>query len=85
MDEPRLPSSHGHYIPGVAEPQWQVPVRFSPLSSQDFLHDRVADPEQRENLWESEPGQRRRMLELLRKTIEEEGAPPEQFERLGLR
>jgi arylsulfatase A-like enzyme len=80
----REPAGSGTFIPGVALPQWQVPVTVEPLSREDFLFRRSTDPGQTENLWEKEPAERERMLAVLRGLIEVEGAPPEQLERLGL-
>jgi hypothetical protein len=54
------------------------------LSSENFLFHRQSDPSQERNLWTSEPEDRERMLALLRRLVDEEGAPPEQVTRLGL-
>lgn len=78
------PVALDRFIPGMSYPQLKVPIRSHPLTSTDFLFHRRRDPDQERNLWEEEPDQRRRMLELLRKTIASEGAPEEQFVRLGL-
>jgi arylsulfatase A-like enzyme len=78
------PARSGHYIPGAALPQWQVPLSMQPLSRVDFLFNRVDDPRQAVNLWEDEPRQRERMLGILRELLSGEGAPPEQYARLGL-
>ncbi len=80
----RVPEDCGRYIPGVEMPQWKVPIRFGPLSSENFLFNRKEDPNQTRNLWDANPEERRRMLELLTKTIAWEGAPDEQYSRLGL-
>lgn len=87
-DTRSAPVAEGRYIPGVTYPQWKTPVRF-PLTSQavttdDHLFHRAEDPDQLHDVWDSEPEQRARMLDLMRSLIEEEGAPPEQFVRLGL-
>jgi hypothetical protein len=55
-----------------------------PLTRSDYLFRRSTDPGQTENLWAAEPAQRERMLSLVRELIDQEGAPPEQLERLGL-
>jgi arylsulfatase A-like enzyme len=78
------PVGQGLFIPGVRFPQWRLPVRREPLSREDFLFNRVADPGQERNLWDAEPEQRRRMLRLLHRLVEREGAPDEQLARLGL-
>jgi hypothetical protein len=80
----RQPDGSGHFIPGAALPQWRMPVTVRPLSRENFLFRRSTDPEQCENLWDAEPVERERMLGVLRRLIEQEGAPPEQLERLGL-
>jgi hypothetical protein len=61
-----------------------VPLAIQPLSREDFLFNRADDPQQAINLWYSEPQQRERMLGILRDLLSTEGAPPEQYERLGL-
>jgi hypothetical protein len=71
-------------IPRVELPQWRIPVEVRPLSREDFLFHRPSDPSQERNLWDVEPPQRERMLGVLRALFEDEGAPPEQLERLGL-
>lgn len=80
----REPAGTGHFIPGASLPQWRMEVKTRPLSREDFLFRRSTDPEQRQNLWEAEPAERERMLGVLRGLIDQEGAPPEQLERLGL-
>ncbi len=84
VDTLNLPVAQGHFIPGVALPQWKVPVVQTPLSYESFLFHRQDDPGQTQNLWESEPGERRRMLGLLRNLLLTEGVPLEQYDRLGL-
>ena len=78
------PTGQGQFLPGVSLPQWRVPVRHEPGSREDFLFDREGDPGQTRNLWDAEPAQRRRLLELLCELVEAEGAPEEQLARLGL-
>jgi arylsulfatase A-like enzyme len=78
------PLAADRFLPGVSLPQWQVPVTVRPLSRDDFLFHRPSDPGQTRNLWAEEPEQRERMLGVLRALIEREGAPPEQWARLGL-
>jgi hypothetical protein len=48
------------------------------------LFDRRNDPGQTKNLWATNIQQRERMLDALRDILKAEGAPPEQWERLGL-
>jgi arylsulfatase A-like enzyme len=78
------PAGQGHFIPGVELAQWQVPTRSRPRTWESFLFHRSEDPEQSRNLWDEQPDQRRRMLDLLRELLDQEGAPPEQYTRLGL-
>jgi hypothetical protein len=79
-----LPTGHGHFVPNVDLPQWQVPVTIEPLSRENFLFARNDDPGQARNLWNTAPAQRQRMLDVLRDLLAEEGTPPEQYARLGL-
>jgi arylsulfatase A-like enzyme len=89
VDSIASPTGHGHYIPGVDLEQWQVPVQTAPtnissLGRKNFLFHRSEDPKQSRNLWREEPSQRERMLDLTRYLMAREGAPPEQYDRLGL-
>ena len=84
VDSVASPTGQGYYLPGTDLPQWQVPVEVEPLSQENFLFNRAEDPKQNENIWASEPQQRRRMLKLLRDLLTEEGVPEEQYVRLGL-
>jgi len=84
VDSVASPTSQGHYVPGADLPQWRVPVEVKPLSQENFLFNRAEDPKQKENLWTSEPQQRRRMIGLLEDLLADEGAPEEQYVRLGL-
>jgi len=83
-DSVRPAEECGLFIPGVGLTQFKVPVEAEPLSREDFLFHRAEDPRQEENLWEKKPEQRERMLGLLKRLMEGEGAPQEQYERLGL-
>jgi hypothetical protein len=79
------PVDQGFFIPNVPFPQWKIPFTTPILNSnEDFLFHRAIDPAQNRNLWSSADDQRERMLNLLRELMREEGAPPEQFVRLGL-
>lgn len=89
VDSVASPSSHGQFIPGIDIEQWQVPVEIDPRSIQslgdtDLLYHRSDDRRQEENLWKTESKQRNRMLELTRELMIREGAPAEQYTRLGL-
>jgi hypothetical protein len=69
----------------VPYPQWKIPARrFHPVTRENFLFNRIADPQQAVNLWGENPTQRARLTERLIALLQEEGAPPEQFTRLGL-
>lgn len=82
--ELKPPVDQGYFIPHVRFPQWKVPVEFALWNRQNYLFNRRDDPQQDQNLWQDNPAQRTRMLDLARHLLETEGAPPEQFERLGL-
>jgi len=44
------PADAGYFVPGVALPQWKVPMPMKPRNSGNFLFDRAADPGQESNL-----------------------------------
>ena len=79
------PESLGDYVPGAAYPRMRIPIEFPALSYEDFLFHTAEDAQQTTNLWNEAPDQRARMTRLLVELIRSEGAPPEQFTRLGLR
>jgi arylsulfatase A-like enzyme len=83
-EEMQEPVGQGRFMPGVTMPQWKVPIRLRQKGGTDALYDRRQDPGQERNLWEVEVDQRERMLDYLVEVIDREGAPVEQFERLGL-
>lgn len=83
-EELQMPAEQGLYIPGVAFPQWKVSTRYRTLSRTDFLFHRSEDPKQQQNRWDTDPRQRKRMLDLLRTQLEQEQLPEEQRVRLGL-
>jgi hypothetical protein len=78
------PVDSGYFIPGVGLPQWKVPMPLPPRNNGNFLFDRKTDPGQDENLWDTRPEQRDRMLSLMCDLMAAQGAPEEQYERLGL-
>lgn len=89
VDTVVTPTDQGYFIPGVDLPQWQVPVEINPRSLHahartNALYCRARDPEQTVNLWDTEPAERDRMLTLLCQLMATEGAPSEQYTRLGL-
>jgi len=79
------PIDQGSFVPGARFPQWKVPVRHRPRSRENFLFHRTEDPAQSRNRWEDDRRQRARMLDVLHGLLADEGTPPEQYERLGLR
>ena len=81
---PNRPIDQGYYDPTVDLPMWKIPINVDPRTYENFLFNRSEDPEQNENLWVSAPGQRTRMLSLVRELMNEEGFPSEQLARLGL-
>ena len=80
------PVASGKFVPGVEVPQWKFPVemRMRPRTTENFLYNRLDDPGQTKNLWNSNSPERGRLLTRLREMLDDEGCPPEQFERLGL-
>lgn len=84
VDTIHRPEAQGFFIEGIDLPQWQIPIEVTPLTSENFLFNRKDDPQQVSNLWETEPEERKRMLELMGDLIAQEGAPEEQWQRLGL-
>jgi arylsulfatase A-like enzyme len=72
----------GRFIPGVAIPQWRVPVKGQDCPS--FLFRRRPFTLVPENLVEQEPGVLREMRDRLRQALIAAPCPPETFERLGL-
>lgn len=81
---PNKPVDTGYFDPSVDLPMWKIPIHVDPRTGENFLFHRTVDPEQQNNLWDSEVDQRDRMLRLLRTLIADEGCPPEQLARLGL-
>ncbi|MXX90479.1 MAG: sulfatase-like hydrolase/transferase [Boseongicola sp. SB0677_bin_26] len=81
---PNKPVDQGCFDPSVELPMWQIPITVDPRSDESFQFNRSEDPGQEENLWESHPEQRVRMLVLVRALLDGEGCPPAQLARLGL-
>ncbi len=81
---PNKPAAQGYFDPTVDLPMWKIPIRIDPRTEEDLLYNRVEDPGQTANLWDSEESERNRMMALARRLMEEEGCPPEQYDRLGL-
>jgi len=88
------PTSHpditpGHFIPGVATPQWRIPDASANAprlhaARKDLLYHVAADPKQQRDLLHEHPEQARRLEELLRAHMTSLGVPTEQYDRLRL-
>jgi len=63
---------------------WKTPVTIDARTTTNFLFDRNQDPEQQNNLWDSDVDTRNRLLQRLKNLLIEEGCPDEQFHRLDL-
>ena len=76
----------GHFIPGVPLPQWKIPIvrnsHFTQAPSVLYRRDDLLFHER--NLYESDLPLKQRMQDLMREVMAQEGAPPEQYVRLGL-
>ena len=81
---PNPPVDQGYFDLTVPLPMWKMPITIDPRTYENFLFNRAVDPGQNDNIWDRESHQRERLLKLMKQMIEDEGAPPEQFERLGL-
>ncbi len=57
---------------------------MTPYPTPTWLSDRWEDPSELVNLAADQPGQLRRLQQVLRETLGAVGAPAEQIERLGL-
>ena len=84
----------GRFIPGVNIPQWKIPLPpfyFAGKGSKkelmrNYLFDRKKDPKFQNNLAGTPEAEEleRKMMKKIKEILEEEGCPPEQFERLML-
>ncbi len=81
---PALPAEQGHYDSSVDLPLWKTPISIDPRTYECFLYNRAVDPGQTNNLWDSHPEERMRMLRLARSLMDQEGYPEEQLDRLGM-
>ncbi|MBX2885527.1 MAG: sulfatase [Granulosicoccus sp.] len=81
---PQAPVDQGYFDPTVPLPMWKIPITIDPRTRENFLFNRLDDPDQENNLWDSLPDKRNELLGLLKAQLLEEGCPCEQFERLGL-
>lgn len=81
---PEPPAEQGYFDGSVNLPMWKTPITIDPRTHENHLYNRKTDPEQKDNLWDSEPAQRQHMLAMARKLMDAEGYPPEQLVRLGM-
>jgi arylsulfatase A-like enzyme len=72
----------GKFIPGVDCPVWKMPGKNQAVVP-ELLFDRINDPAQERDLSSSNRGMVNEMREVLKKTMDDEGVPPEQYKRLG--
>jgi len=83
MLHPQPQATSGKFIPGVDCPVWKYPQKSSPVLP-ELLFDRADDPNQLNDLSGVEKGKVSEMRRILKSLMDEEGAPPEQYIRLGL-
>ena len=83
-DMPNQPVDQGFFDKTVPYPLWKMPIKIDPRTYENFLFNRIDDPDQKENLWNVEINKRNELLLLMRSLLDEEGYPPEQLERLNL-
>jgi len=81
---PNQPVDNDFYDPTVPYPMWKTPVTIDPRTTTNFLFNRREDPQQNNNLWDSHPEDRNRMLIRLKNLLIKEGCPEEQLVRLDL-
>ena len=83
MLHPSSDAQSGMFIPGVNCPVWRMPINNTFVSG-NLMFDRHEDPEQNHDICKEKPQAEKYMRQILVDLIKEEGAPPEQFTRLGL-
>lgn len=81
---PNQPVDNDFYDSTVPYPMWKTPVTIDPRTTENFLFNRKDDPEQNNNLWDTDTETRDRMLIRLKDLLMEEGCPEEQLVRLDL-
>lgn len=74
----------GKFIPGIDCPVWKIPVNSQKPSIPNLLFERRKDPSQNVNIASDNPQIIHHMKELLKRAMDEEGTPIEQYERLYL-
>jgi len=82
MIHPQPLATGAKYIPGVDCPVWKIPVRSSAVIP-ELLFDRITDPAQENDVSALNRGTVGQMRAVLKRVMDEEGAPPEQYARLG--
>jgi len=81
---PNQPVENDFFDPTVPYPMWKTPVTIDPRNTENFLYNRLDDPDQNNNLWDTDIEERNRMLVQLKDLLVEEGCPDEQLVRLDL-
>jgi len=81
---PETPVDQGFFDSTIPLPLWKIPISIDPRTTENYLFNRIDDPDQTHNLWDTEQDKREALLALLTTVLTEEGCPPEQFVRLGL-
>ena len=83
MLRPSPQAEGGKFIPGVDCPVWKMPyMNEKPVP--ELLFDRANDPDQKYDISGDQREAVHKMRMLLKRLMNEEGAPPEQYKRLGL-
>ena len=81
---PDPPVDQGYFDNTIPLPLWKIPITVDPRINEDFRFHRKSDPNQANDLWERQMGERDRLLAHMRTMLADESAPREQFDRLGL-
>ena len=84
MAHPSPGAVGGLHIPGVGCPVWKMPRAMGPRTFPELLFDRKNDPGQDHDILGENPGARAAMREILRREMESDGVPSEQYRRLML-
>ena len=77
-------ASGDKFIPDVNCPVWKMPAQ-SERPFPELLFDRIKDPDQTVNISQDAPDIVAQMKQILKRLMINEGVPPEQFDRLGLK
>ena len=75
----------GKFIPGVECPVWRIPFSSQKPPIPDLLFNRKEDPEQTNNIVNSNPSLVQKLKRTLADHLDNDGAPAEQYYRLYLR